>query len=81
MPGNRAYYSNEAQFELAMCLFAKQTYGKRGVLALEEIRERLTELIKMLPEDKLQVLLEFANRLYNEYQEGDDSDDELLMTD
>jgi hypothetical protein len=47
---------------------------------LEEIREKLVDLIKMMPGDKLQVLLEFANRLYNEYQEGEDSDDELLMT-
>jgi hypothetical protein len=51
------------------------------VFALEEIRERLAELIKMLPKDKLQVLLEFANRLYDEYHEGEDADDELLMTD
>lgn len=47
---------------------------------MEEIRERLLDLLKMMPEDKLQVLLDFANRLYNEYQEGEDSDDELLMT-
>jgi hypothetical protein len=47
---------------------------------LEEIRERLAELIKMMPDDKLQVLLDIANRLYNEYQEGEESDDELLMT-
>jgi hypothetical protein len=52
----------------------------KGVLVLEEIRERLLDLLKMMPEDKLQVLLDFANRLYNEYQEGEDSDDELLMT-
>jgi hypothetical protein len=47
---------------------------------LEEIRERLLDLIKMMPEDKLPVMLDFADRLYNEYQEGEDSDDELLMT-
>jgi hypothetical protein len=46
---------------------------------LEEIRERLTELVKKLPDDKLQMLLDFANRLYDEHQEGEDPDDELLM--
>jgi hypothetical protein len=55
-------------------------YFKKGVLVLEEIRERLLDLIKMMPEDKLPVLLDFANRMYNEYQEGEESDDELLMT-
>jgi hypothetical protein len=48
---------------------------------LEEIREKLFELIKMMPEEKLQTLLNFANRLYEEYQDGEESDDELLMTD
>ena len=48
---------------------------------MEEIRKKLLELIKMMPEEKLQMLLNFANRLYNEYQEGEESDDELLMTD
>ena len=48
-------------------------------LILEEIRERLTELVKKLPDDKLQMLLDFANRLYDEHQEGEDPDDELLM--
>jgi len=52
----------------------------QGVLALEETRERLAELIKMMPEDKLQLLLEFANRLYEGSPEGDEPDDELLMT-
>jgi hypothetical protein len=47
---------------------------------LEETRERLAELIKMMPEDKLQLLLEFANRLYEGSPEGDEPDDELLMT-
>lgn len=47
---------------------------------MEEIRERLFELIKMMPEEKLQALLDFTNRLYEEYQEGGESDDELLMT-
>ncbi len=47
---------------------------------MEEIRERLLDLIKMMPEDRLQVMLDFANRLCNECQESEDSDDELLMT-
>jgi hypothetical protein len=55
-------------------------YLKKGVFVLEEIREQLLELIKMMPEDKLPVLLDFANRMYTEYQEGEESDDELLMT-
>lgn len=47
---------------------------------MEEIRERLVELIKMMPEEKLQMLLAFVNRLYIEAQDGEDPDDELLMT-
>ena len=51
----------------------------KGVFVLEEIREKLLDLIKMIPEDKLQMLLDFANHLYSDYQEGEESDDELLM--
>jgi hypothetical protein len=48
---------------------------------LEDIRERLVEMVKTMPEDKLQMVFEFANRIINENQEGEyDPDDELLMT-
>ncbi len=47
---------------------------------MEDVRERLVELVKALPEDKLQILFDFLNRIYNENQNGDDPDDELLMT-
>ena len=47
---------------------------------MEEMREQLVELIKTLPADKLPILLDFANRLNNDFPDGDDSDDELLMT-
>ena len=46
---------------------------------MDEIRERLVELIRMMPEDKLQVVMEFVNRLFNDVQDGEDPDDELLM--
>lgn len=45
---------------------------------MDTVRERLLEVIKLLPEDKLQALLEFANRLLENYQTGVD-EDELLM--
>gem|GEM_PF-1944534 len=54
--------------------------SQKGVLALDETRDRLVELIRMMPEDKLQVVIEFVNRLFNDAQEGEDPDDELLMT-
>ena len=54
--------------------------SQKGVLALDEIRERLVELIRMMPEDKLQVVMEFVNRLFIDVQDGEDPDDELLMT-
>ncbi len=47
---------------------------------MDEIRERLVELIRMMPEDKLQVVMEFVNRLFIDVQDGEDPDDELLMT-
>lgn len=47
---------------------------------MDETRDRLVELIRMMPEDKLQVVIEFVNRLFNDAQEGEDPDDELLMT-
>jgi hypothetical protein len=53
---------------------------KRRALVLEEIREQLIDLIKTMPADKLQILIEFINHLNNDYQDGEDSDDELLMT-
>ncbi|MDH7578684.1 MAG: hypothetical protein QHH75_12920 [Bacillota bacterium] len=46
---------------------------------MNSVRERLLEVIKILPEEKLHVLLEFANRLLDNYQTGVD-EDELLMT-
>jgi deoxyribodipyrimidine photolyase len=56
-------------------------YLRKGVLALEEIREKLLDLIKTIPDDKLQVLLDFANHLYSEYQENEESDDDELLMD
>ena len=52
---------------------------QKGVFALEDVREKLVALVKALPEDKLQILFDFLNRIYNENQE-EDPDDELLMT-
>lgn len=47
---------------------------------MNEIRDRLVELIRMMPEDKLPVVMEFVNRLFNDSQDGEEPDDELLMT-
>ena len=47
---------------------------------MEESRARLADMIKTMPEDKLQILLDFASRLCAEYEDGEDADDELLMT-
>ncbi len=45
---------------------------------VQSVREKLLDVIKKLPDEKLYTLLEFANRLLLDYQTGVD-DDELLM--
>lgn len=46
---------------------------------MDSVRERLFEIIKILPEEKLHALLEFANCLLENHQIETD-DDVLLMT-
>lgn len=45
---------------------------------MESLREKLIEIIKTLPEDKLQAVIDFVNRM-NQYTSEDGDYDELLM--
>jgi len=45
---------------------------------VESLREKLIEIIKTLPEDKLQFVLDFLNRM-NQYPSEEGDYDELLM--
>jgi hypothetical protein len=49
----------------------------------EDTRNKLIEIIRILPEDKIPPLIDFLNFLVNDYQDddgsGDDREDELLM--
>jgi len=46
---------------------------------LQQERERLIELIRTLPDDKIKTILDFVNRMLNEYTVQGDDEDELLM--
>lgn len=45
---------------------------------MEDERQRLIDIIKMLPVDKIGAVLEFVNRLLGDYPVVE-TDDELLM--
>lgn len=54
--------------------------GQKGVNAVESLREKLLALIRTIPEDKLQVIFDFVNRMAQDTIEGEDYD-QLLMED
>jgi hypothetical protein len=45
---------------------------------MESLREKLLSLIRNIPEDKLQIIFDFVNRIAQDTIEGEDYD-ELLM--
>ncbi len=47
---------------------------------MESMRDKLLEIIKTLPEDRLQVIFEFVNRMNQGASQADDYD-QLLMND
>lgn len=53
--------------------------GER-INAVESMRDKLLEIIKTLPEDRLQVIFEFVNRMNQGASQADDYD-QLLMND
>jgi hypothetical protein len=55
--------------------------GRKGVRAMEETREKLIEIIRILPADKIPTLLAFIEHLVKENEDWDFgmNEDELLM--
>lgn len=47
---------------------------------MESLREKLLALIRTIPEDRLQVIFDFVNRMAQDTIEGEDYD-QLLMDD
>lgn len=45
---------------------------------MDEERQKLIELIKILPDDRIKAIIDFVNHMLNDYP-FEDPDDELLM--